>query len=659
VAITTLRKQIQTHIHSQKILKFFAKYEQAYHRTIQPKQLAYVNVERHGGATTVPKYGCWLEIADTNSNQQHNDLRLRFIVGRTLRSNGYHIGGYFMASRSVVKRIDIKACLDFEYDDMGEPILNATSCPQLYSTFASFIQNILIGENHQFIDRYLGVVRGNPSQRLADKAYRWTEQPLNHRGNTPRAKLWNRDTYQYNRNFRRHIKADLQAMGQRFSANKQAALVVANTPLTETYTISNVISYLNALREVKNNVSNRFRYTSEIERRLLDTLMLKVKTAHNLSNADGCGHYIVNNEQFDLINYGTGYCRECYDRIVATQGPLVEALTRNGTATVLRSLVHTWSDGSLRTYSEPPVIGNYHSSKDLFTKSLPHITGQQPHKSVLKLGYELEFCRKEPRHDDNYYARKMKSDINTALGSLVNTTDQPYCGFERDGSVDFEMVSGYGPIDIHRAALIAMLQGNPYAADLQSHNGGRCGFHVHLDKPESLMHAVRLQGFYNNPFNENLIRAIARRYKSDGGYARIKADKGNMVQAAKNLKQRRQGGYYGTTTKRQAIKQAITTLTTERYEVVNYMNERTAEIRIFRGSMITSTLIACLEFAFMSWYFSRDTPANQLTSDNFLEYISRPEWRHETGYVRRYLWGKGFKVWMPRKKNQRVAVVEA
>jgi len=162
------------------------------------------------------------------------------------------------------------------------------------------------------------------------------------------------------------------------------------------------------------------------------------------------------------------------------------------------------------------------------------------------------------------------------------------------------------------------------------------------------MHAVRLQNFYNNQMNDKLVRAVARRYSGDG-YARVKGEKGNMVQAAKSAKSLRCS--YGYQGRAEVLLRAINRLSSDRYELVNFSPTKTVEIRAFRGSMITETVIACLEFAYMSWYFARDTQADELTTPNFLRFISLPEWRHQTQYLRGYLKARGFKVWVPSGKK--------
>lgn len=607
-----------------------------YTRTIKAGQLAYVYVTRHGGVTDVPKYGAWVEIV-----QVHEDHCVCRLVARDSRSRLHHnVGFFYRCAKNTLQRPPLPALLAWEQADLDA----ATGTEQaLFRRLQAFVTNCnettssaTPYHGFNFVEQYLNAIYGNANSRLAERfanqetrkdSRYWTAQYV---PSQSRAAYW------------KHHREDLRKLGQRHSQRLKAIAALT--------TASDAAALRETLRNTR--VDNRFVHTSTVERALLTQLLDKIKTDWGLVYGS-CGH-LAPREELTLTGSNGSLCPACVTRNTEMYGPLLVVLNPEGdTVRVFRQFAFTWEDGTLRSYAEPPVIGSYHSHKSTFTKSLPHITGQQPHKSVLKVGYELEFVRgRNPQHSDDYYVRDMRKRITEAVGSIIGT--QPYCGFERDGSVDFELVSGYGPLDIHRAAVIGLLQGNPYGEALASHNGGRCGLHVHVDKPQSLMHAVRLQAFYNNPFNERLVRSVARRYQRDSGYAKIKANKGDMKAAANVYKN--QTDSYATRAAR--IKRAITRLTDERYEVVNYTNANTAEIRVFRGSMIVNTVIACLEFAFMSWYFTRDTTLDQLTTDNFLSFISLPEWRHETQYLRRYLWGKGFKVWMPRKQERR-ATVEA
>jgi hypothetical protein len=52
--------------------------------------------------------------------------------------------------------------------------------------------------------------------------------------------------------------------------------------------------------------------------------------------------------------------------------------------------------------------------------------------------------------------------------------------------------------------------------------------------------------------------------------------------------------------------------------------------------------MACLEFTYATWFFTRDTGQQDLTADNFLKYISQPSQRKDTAHLRSFLRSKGF-----------------
>lgn len=378
--------------------------------------------------------------------------------------------------------------------------------------------------------------------------------------------------------------------------------------------------------------------------------------------ASGCNHFAHDTVDVRVDRYGgtKTFCRHCFDTAN-------EAWMRNGMARFVewegvlydrdRITFHEWPDGTLRPTAPPPVINGYHSSRQYFTKPMPNPDGTKANQMPY-IGVELEFVSAQNALRSNERcAIAMKEAVTAALPWV--DTNNPYCLFERDGSVDFEMVTGYGPIATHREAMLAMFSGNPYARDLRSHDGGRCGIHVHLDKPKSLLHAVKLVKFWNDVANRSLIEAVARRYGA--GFAQNCPGKGDIKAVVKdamyNLRKRER--YEGKEDYRKHITNtAITRLNDagqsadrgSRYVLCNFQNSKTVELRGFRGTLRVSTIIACIEFALMSWYFSRDSEPHKLGTDEFLKYISMPAWRHETRYLRQYLKTKGFDVWMPRAR---------
>lgn len=278
------------------------------------------------------------------------------------------------------------------------------------------------------------------------------------------------------------------------------------------------------------------------------------------------------------------------------------------------------------------LIGEYHSSSD----RLDHIpTIHDQHKNPIYLGLELEM---ETTDGADRYSKA--EQLLDAIGRYSNgTSSHQYCLLENDGSLDdgFEMVSAWTGLDVHAKQLEFFKQ--PFRG-MRSHDTRTCGLHIHICKTGMTMaHASKLILFINESGNQKLIKAIARRENPD--YAKIKNKRADY-RWLKNAKQR------------DGIKYQLMQLNEDRYEALNFKNPNTIEFRMFRGTLKYETIMACLEFTYASWHFARDTGISNLSTDDFLAYISKPAQLKTTKFLRSYLQEKGFNVPTPVKKNPRI-----
>ena len=110
-----------------------------------------------------------------------------------------------------------------------------------------------------------------------------------------------------------------------------------------------------------------------------------------------------------------------------------------------------------------------------------------------------------------------------------------------------------------------------------------------------------------------------------------------------------------------ASKQAVNRLNGgDRYQALNFLNANTVEFRIFRGSMLYESVMACMEFTQSVYEFCRYTKAVNLNTPAFLKFICRPEQKHLTPNLRAYIRRKGFDVVVPNPvKAQAPAEAEA
>lgn len=269
-------------------------------------------------------------------------------------------------------------------------------------------------------------------------------------------------------------------------------------------------------------------------------------------------------------------------------------------------------------------IGSYHSSSDNLGRIPSKYDDRKPR---VLLGLELEM--------------EIKSgyDIDSRAGELLSNVGQyknhTYALCEEDGSLDsgFEMVTAYTGLDVHKEQLQFFKEQFEGAL---SHKTSTCGLHIHVCKSDmSTLHACKMVLFINDADNQKLIYALARRDSSS--FSKIHDKKNDKhwikdaVSASKNAPDNKLQKKY-----------QIRNLNSDRYEALNFKNERTIEFRLFKGTLKYQTIMACLEFSFATWHFCKDAGQNELTTPKFLEFISKPENRCDTRFLRTYLKEKGF-----------------
>lgn len=377
-----------------------------------------------------------------------------------------------------------------------------------------------------------------------------------------------------------------------------------------------------------------------------------------------CAHMAFTKDA-EQIHNGYRLCSAC----VATAGTVIDAL--NGAGDSVRvwrghTDLYPWADGTQRIVPEPPLVGSYHHAKSL-VKKLPTVTGGEYSGVTVGIEIEMENSNHELRFDA--HARELKNRLDAAMPpAWAAMKKKPrYAFFERDGSVNFgfEMVTAYGDPEVHRHFISRAFGPDtpdgklPFARKLHAFDAeSSCGIHVHLTKPETVTHAVKLQAFFNDPEHRRLVRAVARRYS--GNYSKYDENRtaaGSRAitkTAIANVKR----SYGKDVDMKTAVKYAAEMVGNgDRYQVVNMTGKNTVEIRAFKSSMLPTTILACMEFSVMAWLYTRDVKAVDMKIDHFLDYISRVENRSQSRYLRSYLAVRGFKCFVPKLPPNTVAPV--
>ena len=264
------------------------------------------------------------------------------------------------------------------------------------------------------------------------------------------------------------------------------------------------------------------------------------------------------------------------------------------------------------------IIGDYHDSKSV----VGHIpSAYDKRKPRILLGMELEV-----EISDDYNRNDKAQQLYDAIKytPYEDGVTHRYCFIEHDGSLNngFEIVTGYTGLDVHAKQLEFFKK--PWRG-VRSHDTRTCGLHVHIDKKGvSLFHACKMVFFINDSNNQKLIKDIARRANAD--YAQIK----NKKASYQWLKRAKASG------------NPLNYLNEERREALNFQNENTIEFRLFKGTLRYETIMACLEFTYATWFFTRDTGVNELTTPNFINFICQPQNRESTKFLRAYLREKNY-----------------
>ena len=325
----------------------------------------------------------------------------------------------------------------------------------------------------------------------------------------------------------------------------------------------------------------------------------KSVTPHNTSD-DICRYCIENNYVYS-DRYDAHINHENATEAIDSDGGAVwidrEYEDSNGTFEY-RDSVDRWCHVDYEP-PPPPIIGNYHGSK---YDQVP-IKDEWSTQRHRWFGVELEVEIKDGAVDPNDKARLLNDLLNDGQrGKRVF--------FERDGSLSngFEIISQPMSLPAHRE-LWSWLRDRDACRHLLSHNTRTCGLHVHVNKDNlSQLQIAKIVTFINDPKNEQLIRAIARRYAE--GYCKIKQKDINSAHQS-----------------------------TDRYEAVNITSSKTIEFRVFKGSLKYESVLAAIEFCNALVDFAAHPISNdvtRLTTDHFIEFINN-QGTEESSTLRPYI----------------------
>lgn len=307
-----------------------------------------------------------------------------------------------------------------------------------------------------------------------------------------------------------------------------------------------------------------------------------------------CGCDILDADACSAPDGSEQYCESCYDDRFTTCDRCCHSFERD-------DITLTDDDEALcsECYEEDSgkLILNY---SDKSANKLRSETNDR-----LKFGIELEVESKTSDEEGAEYVRTCMAD--------------DYCVFKHDGSLGsggFEIVTRPDSMAVHKRKWETLLNDSP-GKKLRSWVGGRCGMHVHVTKSSlSQLQLGKMLCFLNDPSNVGFVSSVAGRLPCH--WCKVSPKKLSDVR-----------------------------LPAERYVALN-ITDRTAEFRIFRGTLLASSFYKNLEFVQALVAFC--APAQRSIADS-VSHVQFCAWLCKKDYpnLHAFLVAKGFIVEAGRK----------
>ena len=254
--------------------------------------------------------------------------------------------------------------------------------------------------------------------------------------------------------------------------------------------------------------------------------------------------------------------------------------------------------GEVPTYGDPEIHSYDYKKHSMYfydvagALEVAHY-GQNPKGDKLYMGIELEVERKSA---DLY--------IGDAVADLAPKV--PFVYFKRDGSLDEGVEIVFYPATFdwlvafkNRLAPIFDLS----LLGMRSFNTDTCGLHIHMSiSAITPLHLAKMLTFMYAPVNASFISWMAQRAGSNLTRWASLCRTGKIVRQAREMSNGENGKY-----------QAL--------NVVNRRGQRTAELRIFRGTLNPNGFYKDVEFCHALWWFTKSRCMKHMDSLQMIAFI--------------------------------------
>lgn len=403
--------------------------------------------------------------------------------------------------------------------------------------------------------------------------------------------------------------------GRRFRANEYAAMRYMFSSAGIRSAVESVVDNANYRNERELVDELRDNWSRPVYRSATTLLLSNLRDDRDVCiEFCECGH-VEHSDDMYTASGGTTYCRECGE----------EYLREVDGEWYHHDDLYYWEcDGEYHLEPEPGdeddedcdsyLLKNWGES----CSYLDHDTTFTPSTiGDFTMGIELEVEVKDTWNGSRHESLQDCDDYFNDRDRLGQ-----YAMFKRDGSLSdsrgFEIVTAARRLPDHIGMFMDWEPDN-----LTSWTNGNCGMHVHLDsRAFTALSLGKFLMFYNDGRNAELIRRVAGRHPLYDNQARSFANTLDQKDCANPAKVKKSAG----THRYRAVN--LTNLSGAEQERLKQPAQRdskgsysTVELRIFRGTLKKSRLLAQIEMAHASVMFCRVTSWGALSEAEFLKWV--------------------------------------
>ena len=311
----------------------------------------------------------------------------------------------------------------------------------------------------------------------------------------------------------------------------------------------------------------------------------------NVNSCTDCGDWLLYDDLYYIENGDYQVCEDCFNEAYYSCDYCETGHHNDYYCDAAEEYEHS-KEIKRYDYNPPSFVVHSSGKGEVFTTQLD---GNRSSKTELTMGFELEI-------DKGRDCNSLASWINKTYPTLLYCKEDGSLGHEGFEIISHPFTYAFYKEQIIRKGLLNELFSECRSYGYRSYDTKTCGQHVHLGiRSFTDIHLYKFQKFYyTNPY---LVAFIARRRSES-----------NLQRWANNDEISNQSMIRRTKHKSSA-----------KYQCVHITGGRSAEIRIFRGTLVPKSFYSNLEFSMASYEFTKEVGIKDVHSNVFVRWLSNQD----------------------------------